>query len=260
MEAREGRRGEVRWKKEAAVVVVPYVPLAFRGIAEDRMDCSPCVLDRGRVDDGVRECPWRWSLDDDVAEGVLELTTFTCFRFSDLSISRRPRIPNPRLARFLRGVDPSLLGEPCDGRVMVLFIASPHRQVWLIARFGSGAEGSGGGASNGTGASESGFSSMSRSRRSWRLLRSCFPVEPLHDAAGGAECTGLCSMGGLTSAVSSVMARSRLRRGSAGSLEDNITGAEVLVAGAGLDSDEPPPSSMRSSAHSQVIRYRELMV
>lgn len=181
---------------------------------------------------------------------LVELEAFPCF-FRLLNMSRIPLIPIRELRLFLVTGVVSGGAAPLSslGKVTVLLIASPHRQSRLTLSL----------LSLRSGTAVKGLS-ISRRSKSWRWLRSFLPVDARHDAG---IAVGKCVPGGgvgvavsrSRSSPSNVMARSRLLLLEPGSLADVVTaGADTLVVGGAV---APPPSSMRSSAHSHAMRYLE---
>lgn len=219
-------------------------------------------------------------------------------RLSERSMSRSPVIPSLVLLRFFPpDADIPLPPVPLssEGNVTVLLIASPQRHSRFVPELTPSIAGVCGWSWNASSGmppmssaakeeTESVWFSISLSRTSWRWLRSCLPVDARHARLGGLASGGLTvrisaagaglvalapgvGVGGLDSSPASVIARSRLTFLTSCWLPPTalatIAGAETLVDGAELLSfapADPPPSSMRSSAHSQEMRYRELMV
>lgn len=201
-------------------------------------------------------------------------------RFNDLSISRSPLIPSRLLRRFFEGELlrvpwPAALPLSSEGRVTVLLIASPHLQSRLTLREAdsSGMDMLRSSTTN----DESGLLSISLSNTSCRWLKSCRPVEARHAKVGGLASGGLgpklvataapadpeTGVGGFDSSPASVIALSLPFFPSGIALMLNplcIAGADTLEDGTGVVTVVPPPSSMRSSAHSHEMRYLELMV
>ena len=157
--------------------------------------------------------------------------------------------------------DDSACDDSSVGSVMVLFIASPHRQPWLTSSSGicSCAAST---------ADASVLVSMSRRSISWRWLRSCLPVDARQceciDADGSVEWDVLCCIDsarcGCDSSPDRVIARSRLLRPSNCAAlalvlgTDGMSDADADGSGS-CEAGGPPPSSMSRSAHSHVRRY-----
>jgi hypothetical protein len=138
--------------------------------------------------------------------------------------------------------------------VTVLLVASPQRQFLLTAVPSSGicklASMVG---------DELDLLSISRRSHNCLWLRSLRPVDARH-SAGGEVTEGpvnAIGKGGAASSPAKVMARSRLLRPLIESpyCKDCCTAGDRDVFDCGADAGGPPPSSMRSSAHSQEILY-----
>lgn len=187
--------------------------------------------------------------------------------FKERRRSLSPVIPKRLLLLFLAATLALAEAEvSSDGKVTVLFMASPHFQsLFTIVELALASSA----ITSSPTKDESALLSISLSKTSWRWLRSCRPVDARQAMFVGLARGGPCwldegalpgvGVGGLDSSPASVIARSRLFNPVAPT--PGTTGAEALDVGPlAVEGCVPPASSMSNSAHSHVMRYLELSV